>query len=284
MVTKTLKVDVFDVEEAGEEFPIAIRRATRADDGARLREANRKVRRLEHYRNTKNYTLLNFATFNYPGPGRVAADSPVAPIGLAGGEHFSQETAMLFDNEAGLVFLEAGRGGMGPGAVASYFEGFIREGAYALVPRLDPEAAAKARRMHQFRKIRMRVSVGLFAPEDRQHGVGMLETFAESLEGKFIDVVVSVGPERKRTMIPQAIQNLVNEALGAHDEGRVSKLLLQGRDHEDESPEWIDLIQHRERRTRELLVDPARRWVVHEARWDALVQIREDYLRDVAAA
>ena len=286
MVTKSLKVDIFEVEEAGSPMSVAIRRAIGASREDRVREANRKERRLEHHRNDGGYILLNFVTFNFPGPGRVEASQPAVPIGLGAGQYFSQETAMLYDDEMGLVFLEAGRGGMGPGAVANYFQGFARDANYVLVPRLDEAASAKARRKRLLRKIRMRVSLAPISAADEHESLSALRAFSEPVNGGFIDVLISAGPARRRTLSLDGAWKLVSEALAAYaeDEGSILKLTLEGRDHEDESPELIDLLQHRERRTRELNVDPVRRWVDYNVRWDALAQIRGDCLRDAVVA
>ena len=167
METKPFKVNIFDVDVGGDEpagqplLAEAIERASRCSREDRVRNVALKDRRLEHYDRFQDGFLLNFVTFDFPGPGRVSQQAPAVPIGLRGDEFFANETAVLYDPDVNLAFVEATRNGMGAGAIADYFESFAeRTTAYRLIPRLDPDATARARRQRQFRKVVMRVALG----------------------------------------------------------------------------------------------------------------------------
>ena len=287
METKLFKVNIFDVDigdgPIGQlPFADAIERAWGHPFEERVRNVNLKDRRLDHLERDQECLLLNFITFDFPGPGRVRQPTPAAPIDLAGDEFFAHETAMLYDPEENLAFIEAMRGGVGPGAITDYLESFAGRAAYRLVPRLDQGASARARRQQQFRKLVMRVAVGPVGAVDHDLGIGAIEAFGEGFGARFVDVEIKVGPERTRSLLPDSIRGFLPHALQAHEEGRVTTLKLEGREHDDDPPELIDLLQHREKRERKLPVDDRHRKVIHEVRWDALKEIHRDFLRDVA--
>ena len=128
----------------------------------------------------------------------------------------------------------------------------------------------------------MRVALGPMTAADRDEDIGAIEALGDAFGAKFVDIEFKVGPERGRTLLLDRVSNLLSRAMQAHDEGRVTVLKLHGREHDDDPPELIDLLQHRERRERLLPVDADHRRVVHEIRWDTLKEIRQDFLRDVA--
>ena len=289
MEVKSFKVNIFDVsiDEDGPPGQIPFLRAIeRACDCAfdrRGRYVNLKERRLEHDNRLDGCYLLNFITFNYPGPGRVRDGAPAAPIGLDAEEYFSHETAMLYDPDEHLAFIEAGRGGMGSGAIARYMAEFATAASvYQMVPRLDPYAAARARRFRQFRKVEMRVACGPAGSVDRHLGVGAIEAFGEEYGARHVDVVLTVGRERWQGLMLNSVRRLfgLQSDNDDHDDG-IEKLKVYGRENEDDPLEVIDLIQHRETRERPLPVDANSRQINHFTRWHALGEIRQDFLRDV---
>ena len=203
MKAKPFKANIFDVDVGGDEaggqlpFAKAIERVRALPLGDRVKNVKLKDRRLEHHDQHQGCFLLNFTTFDFPGPGRVSQPTPAVPIGLREDEFFANETAMLYDPDEELAFVEAMRGGMGAGAIADYFEWFAgRATAYRLIPRLDPEAAARARRQRQFRKVVMRVALGPVSAVDRDGDVGAIEALGEAFGARFVDVELKIGPER----------------------------------------------------------------------------------------
>lgn len=289
MAERTFKANIFDVEIDNDgrrgrlPFERAIERACSGAPEDRVRNVNLKDRRLEHWERDRGCYLLNFTTFDYPGPGRVREATPAAPIGLADDEFFSHQTAMLYDPDEQLAFIESGRAGMGPGAIAKYLGRFRNPQAnYLMMPRLDPEASARARRYRQFRRVEMRVALSPAGAMDRDSDVGVIEAFGERYGAKSIDVVMGVGRERRRSLGIDSILGLLRDALRAHGDDRVEVLKVYGRENEDDDLEFIDLIQQRERRERVLTVDRDTRQVNHVNRWRALTDIRQEFLRDVA--
>ena len=188
---------------------------------------------------------------------------------------------MLYDADTNLAFVEATRGGMGPGAISKYFEEFVDQVTiYLLVPRLDDLASARARRCQQFRKVEMRVALGPVNRLDRAMGVGVLEAFGDEYGARTVDVVMKVGRARSSRLSMNPVRRLLTDALRAHDEERVEVLKVYGKENEDDPLELIDLLQHREKRVRELPIDRDSREVAHEIRWRALLDIRREFLVD----
>ena len=290
MPEKSFKANIYDVEVDDEgpdrrlPFADAIQRAGAETLENRVRNVSGKDRRLDNIDKVDGCFRLNFTTFEFSGPGRVRRPDPAMAIGLHRDESFSNETAALYDRDNNLVFLEAMRGGMSSGAIARYFREFGGEGAeYILVPRLDDDAAARARKQQVVRKVIMRVALGPAASADRRLGVGAIEAFGEEFGARSIDLEIKAGPERSHTLILERVRNFLGAfAERADDDVRIERLRLAGKEHDDDPLEIIDLLQHRECRERVLQVDEDQRKIVHTERWSALSSIRQEFLRDVA--
>ncbi len=288
MPTKPFKVNIYDVElpqsESAESgltsFGVAIDGACGQPLDERYSDVNEKGRRLEHCDEREGCHLLNFVTFEFAGPGRSAPKTPAAPIDLDRDESFAHETAMLYDPEANLAFVESTQGGMGPGAIVSYFERFANRGTYyRLIPRLDDDAAARARRHQTIRSLIMRVNIGQVTEADRASGIGVIKSLGETYDAGYINIEVKTSPEeRRKSLRVPSIWETINTIIGSNDANNVTQLKVSGRENDDEPLEIIDLIQHREKRERLLNVDGTSRKIPHEERWNALIDIRREFL------
>ena len=285
MPEKSFRVNIFDIElpedHRGVQTPFgtAIENACGMLRTNRYREVNGKGRRLEDHDQREGCYLLNFATLEFAGPGRSAPATAVAPFDLAQEESFAHETAMLYDPEAELAFVESGQIGMGPGAIARYFEEFVSSSAeYSLIPRLDDEAAARARQHQTIRRFTMRVAMGPVTEADRNAGIGLLKSFGEGYGAGTIDIEIKAQRERGRTLSIGTVWNTITNIWGDSNENNVTQLKVYGREHDDEPLEDIDLLQHREKRERTLPVDVNERKILCEYRWNALIEIRREFL------
>ena len=292
MTDKLFKVKVYKVEtpqitedgqirfSGGATLENAIKRAYAQSITDRCRSVNGKQRRLEQCRQNEEYSLLHFVTSEFTGPGRFSRDQAEAPIDLAPNESFSHGTAMLYDHQTNLAFLEAVLLGMGPGAVASYCEEFVDDMTkYQLVPRLDEDASARARRHRTIRSIEMKANLGPVTRTDRDGGYGAVQAFGNELDGGTIFVRVSVARSRKATLLIPKVWELVTHAFGStNEDNAITGFKLNGREHDDDYLEDIDLIEHHESRERLLTVDNALRQISYENRWNALIDIRREFL------
>lgn len=285
MPNKPFRVSVFEVrlpedaDGASSAFENAITLAYKAPINERLKDINGKYRRLENYDLSGAYSLLNFITLAFDGPGRSALESPAVPINLEADENFSYETAMLYDPEENLVFLESGQGGMGPGAVARYFRGFTEhQEEYLLIPRLDAEASARARRYQTIRGFTFRAATGQVTNIDHDAGIAPMKAFSDGFGAETMKFEIKAGRAIGQTLSINNIWRLIDNILGSNSDNNVTELKLYGREHDDDALELIDLIQHREKRERMLDVDPDSRNVPHEARWQALLNIRKEFI------
>lgn len=290
MPEKRFRVNIYDVGFSGDagpgtSFSTALDNAIAQPLALRYREANGKGRRLENDARRDDIYLLNFVTFEFAGPGRSRPITPAQHINLGADESFAHETAMLYDPNAELAFVESTQGGMGPGAIASYFAAFAGDRTeYLLLPRLDDGAGARARRHETIRTIRslfIQVSIGPVTAADREAGTGVLKAFANDYSASSINVEIKAGRGKRDSLLTDSIKSTINALLGRSDETAITKLQVKGRQHDDDPYEIIDLIQHREKRDVPLPVDSSVRKVLHPIRWDALLSIHQDFLRNV---
>ena len=242
------------------------------------RRANEKRCRLEHDSRQDHCFLLNFAVAAFDGPGHFRHETQVVPFGLQEGEAFAHETAMLYDPENKLVLLESSQRGMTRVSVARYFMTFaLPKTRFELVPVLDDEAASRARRYKTVRSLSMKVALPAFTNVDRDAGVGAIQALGERFGAGSIDLTINAEPKRKSLFLDK-LWEATDFILGQGDSESISNLTIDGREFDEDSFSVIDLIQHREKRTRMLEVDSKERKVPHTERWSALVQIRKEFL------
>ena len=285
MPEKPFRVNVYEVQlpedadGASSTFENAITLACKASIDERLKELDGKYRRLEHCDLSGEYLLLNFITLAFDGPGRSTPQSPAVPINLEADENFSHESAMLYDPAKDLVFLESGQGGMGSGTVAKYFREFAghRED-YLLIPKLDAEASARARNHQVIRRLTMQAVTSQITSMDRDNDIGVIHSLREGYGAESIKIEFKAARRQDSSLSKDSIWRLINSVWRSSDDNDVSELKLYGREHDSDNLELIDLIQHREKRERTLDIDPGTRNVPHEARWQALVDIRKEFI------
>ncbi len=292
MTDKLFKVRVYKVEtldsiESGQmrfagrtKFENAITRAYAQSITNRCRLINGKYRRLEECRQDAEYSLLHFVTSEFTGPGRFSQNQAVTPINLAPDESFSHGTAMLYDHQAKIAFVETTLVGMGSRAIANYCEMFVDDMTkYDLVPRLDEDASARARKHNTIRRVDMKANIGPVTRADRDGGYGAVQAFGNELEGETIFVRISVSRARTSTLLIRKVWELFNYASGSTSEDNaVTEFKLSGREHDNDNLEDIDLIEHHESRERLLTVDSTLRQISYQDRWNALIEIRQEFL------
>lgn len=287
MPEKRFRVNIYDVgfsegASPGTPFSTAVDNAIALPLDRRYMEANEKGRRLEHYEHREGIYLLNFVTFEFAGPGRSRPITPAEHINLGADESFAHETAMLYDPETALAFVESTRGGMGSGAIASYFEAFSGDKTeYQLIPRLDDEAATRARNHQTIRNLSIRVGMGPVTSADHAANMRVLKAFGEGFGAGQIDIEIKSLRERNHSLGLGRVWEAVNAILGSGGDHTVTQLKVTGREHDDERYEVIDLFQHREKKERILAIDSITRKVDHTVRWNALTDIRQRLLSDV---
>ena len=292
MSEKSFKVNVYEVTLPGEDdddmpdtsgdisFSDAIENACARSLPDRFREVNGKGRRLENYEQRDDCYCLNFVTLEFSGPGRSERETAAVPIDLGADEEFAHQTAMLYDPDLNLAFVESTQTGMRYGAIARYFRGFsFPRTEYQLVPRLDDDAAARARRHQIIRSLTMRVAMGPVTDADRDAGTGVIKSLGEGYDAGTIDIVIKAQRERGRSLSIGRVWQTANSILGNDNMNNVTQLKVYGREHEDDELELIDLIQHREKREYKLQLDDTERNIPYEDRWNTLLEVRQEFLQ-----
>lgn len=283
---ESFKANIFDVEEvegdqgASMSFADAVGAAHLKSDEERIVGVNGMNRRMEHYKVEEDGFFMNFVTFRYSGPGRVSDDSPISSFELREKDYFGYETSALYDPNHGLAFVESCRPGMTGSAIAQYYRGLLGKRAmFDFVPRLDPEASARARRMEEIRSLEMRVIANPVTSEDED--IGPISAVARGYEASYCTIKFGVEPVKGRSLRWEKIRNTLPRIMRAAENNDVQGLKVNGRRNEDEEFELINLLQHREQRTFMLEVHQHDRKIPHEIRWDALNDIRRDFVRNL---
>ena len=283
MPNKVWKANIYAVtsEHAEGGSPIelseAIGRALNCPLLEREKDIGGKRRRLDYASQENGLYLLNFVSFEFSGTGKVRQGQVVQSVALQPDESFAPETAMLYDPENSLAFIESAIGSMGPHAIVDYFQEFADpRDKYFLEPMADPDARARARRHQTIRKLEMRVNAGTVTEIDREAGVGPLRALGNEFGGESINIEIAAGRTKASSLNLDAIERLFTSIFGqgtSRDMPHITKLRVNGREYDDDPVELIDLIQHRQWRQASLSIDPDTRKIPHRLRWDTLVNL-----------
>ena len=288
MAEKPFTVNIYQVDIQNDDeqqlrfvdnsFDAAITAACASSFNDKNKDVDGKMCRLENDDRQEDYSQLNFATAAFDGPGHFSQTTRVAPFGLQQDESFAHETAMLYDPEQNLIFLESSQRGMTRVTIARYFMKFaLPKTEYELIPILDDEAASKARRYRTVRSLTIGVALPAFTKTDHEEGASAIQALGDRFGASFIEMTIKAEPNKK-TLLVDKLWETTDFLLGQSDSDSISNLTIDGREYDEDSFAVIDLIQHREKRTRMLQVDSVERKVPYNDRWQALVQIRREFL------
>lgn len=285
MPDKEFKAGVYDVMVDGNSitlqshdvFRTAVETTAERSTDERWQQWSDKPRRLEACRPHGSMLLMNFVTAEFAGPGRTRQAAPVSPIGLREGEYFAHETAALYDPELGVVLLESGMGGMGPGAIKAYFRFFHPNCNVNLCRRVDPEATAKARSFQVFRQLHLRVAIGPVSEYERRLGTGVLQTLGDDYKAQVIDIVLKCRRAKDGTLDDGRLRAMMDVVTGDGGGNIYERVQVQGRAEEDERLELIDLISQPLKSARNLPIDPMSRQISHKDKWDALINMHAEF-------
>ena len=275
MPNKRFRVTIYDVEAESKSerrpavpFEEAIRKTYAESVEDREQTISAKLRRLEHFRSDKPVCFANLITFEFSGPGRVKRGERTRAIPMDEDEFFYPETALLYDPDSQLAFVESSQS-MTTGPIARYFAKFANGTKYTFTPRVDADAAARARAFVAFRSVNMRMSLGPITDQDRELGLAPIKELLGDFEGGYIDVTLKTQRERDRSLAPNVIQRLI-DAVRENQGPPVEKLEISGRPYEEDPAQFIDIFQHREKRDRDLPIDDETRNIPHRLRWESL--------------
>jgi hypothetical protein len=167
-------------------------------------------------------------------------------------EGLGEATAFLFDPDLSILVLQRNHYAVSPGGFAHYFakKGTVMYIDLKPVLRLDAMARLATMRLHR----RLEISVAglqnvgpLRQLRDAGVGVSSLIDISRELNGPKVSILVSMGHEQgslERVMdfVRDARATFSNEARrGAH----ITKIVISGKEGEDEPLEIIDLIEDR---------------------------------------
>ena len=244
------------------------------------REINKKNRYLEAHGRRGTCIVLDFTTRNYSGPGRGNKGHPAIPMGLSSGEQYAHHTAVLYDPKEALVLIELGRPGMNAGNVAHFFQEFSpKDIQFILNPVMDSQAQARAMLHKEFRSVTLQVAVsGPSTPADRQAGLALASTFARELGGGVMNIEIKAS--RQKSLTREHVQALITKVVSPKTRSPIIGMKTKGREHDDDPLELIDLLQSREIRSKMLSINETERTVPRDTRWDALEEIRDEFVLD----
>ena len=215
MPEKSFKTNIYEVKLPDDShyqtpFRVAIDNALTNPLGWRYMEIKGKGYRLEDADQKEDCYVLDFVTFEFYGPGRSDRDTAAVRIDLGPDEDFIHRTAMLYDPNLGLAIVESARSAMRNGAIAQYFRNFSQPRTeYLLVPKLDDDAATRARRHQIVRNLTMRVAVGPATSTDHDAGIGVIKSFGEEYDAGTIDIEIKARQERGRTLSLGGVWNTI---------------------------------------------------------------------------
>ena len=283
---KSFKVNIYQVELEEIEnviqipFAQAIQNAWNQPVTGRFKRVGGRGHRLDRFQQQGDCVLMAFTSFTFYGPGRVTIQTPIAPMGLAADEHYGHDTSLVYDQSTEKVFVEANINGLGSGAIAQYFRQFTNaHSQYTLVPVLDEDASARARRHQTIRSVTMQMVTGPITAADHSAGTSTLKALGGEVEGASVNVEIKAQRSPKASLNVGEVWRILTQWLDNPRDKGITDLRVKGREHDDERFEIINLLQQHQKGEILLEVNDDTRNIPLANRWDALLEVRNHFIQ-----
>lgn len=221
--------------------------------------------------------FLDFGKFRrVHGPGAASQNTAVRGFEFQDGEVFCEETAMLYDPGSRYAVIQYNHYGARPGSIQEYFNSFVdgEPYTYELRPKYDEDAERRFEQSTATRRLTFAIDGRLFSNQDYEAGTPLAQAIelARRTDGVRLELTVSVGSYRNRSLRPNVIRNMIAALLRKHEDmpDAVSRVEVGMLTDQDARMEVVDLIAQRLTHTFEGLPLGDDLRIPRDSRYDAL--------------
>jgi hypothetical protein len=216
----------------------------------RMRKVGFQEMRLEDAKppsDGKKYWLLDFGKMRRDGgPGHASDATPIESFDLAQGEAFAEETAMLFDPDAGIIALQYNHHGPRSGSIADYLGAYDQSSAnlYDFKVQLTADAQARLQNKVVFTRLELKVAPALLSDAFKKNNVALTEVVNNNQKHFGGDTVfIEIGLDRMSSGSLSLKKWFKPFFSLANDETEATKhLVIHGRDQAGLPVEPVDLL------------------------------------------
>jgi hypothetical protein len=238
--------------------------------------------------NESPYWLLDFTKLRFDhGPGRVGRTTEIAGFDLEDDEGFGEETAALYDADAGFMLVQYNHHGVRAASIEKYFNAIGHNpdafSAYKLLVKMDQTSEIKLARKQFISKIHYKISTSNLTEAHRNAGLSLRQSLALSEEqrGGSIEITISAPPRENLFMASarqtiEALREMV-AADQAEDTRVVTQFEVEGRDDVLDRAEAVNMISPKLVLTIDGLTLGGDRRYTRRSRWDALLRARRGW-------
>lgn len=256
-MAKQVTVNIFDVEwdekRGTQKFSDTLDEFSQLPLDQRWREDIRLEHVVTQEINSFKVYKLDFVKRREVGPGRLANDTPLKPIQMAGDEDFGEETAAFYVPRKKWLLVLHNHAGIGPSRMMAYCNALDpgvedRHFDYAALPKLDAAVLQKLKGMSGITSVSVTATIDAFAAAEANSGTSLAQA-SQAVKPKRISLQLMANNSRKKGNFLErfSTQRLIDGLLkGGSD---VTKLQVSGESNEVEGKDLvIDLLHHKIKR------------------------------------
>jgi len=256
---RKMKIDYYQVELPKDEtktFETLIKSvADSADDRTRNEKYNHVPFRLQEAHESGSLWIGNMVKIRMDGiPPKTKLTGEQEDIDLDDDEGLGEETAFLYDPKTKILVTQRNRFAVSTSAFARYWVLRCGIDVLSLNPVLRSDAMKRMEQMRVHRKLEVSVAglnnMQIF--QNQGKGVGALVDLSTEFKAPIVSIAVSMGHNKgtlaKVKDYADKLMKAVNTSTSSRNQkksGAVTKILVSGKEGDDEPTEVVDLLEDR---------------------------------------
>lgn len=266
---RTMRVDYYTVEAHGQGSMVAVLRKINAipNTSRRNRTLSTHPVRLdickEHQKNGDTVFECDIIKIRMENlPIKAGTNGSKADLDFEPHEGVGEETAFLYSQKHNMLVMQSNRLGVTPNLFEAYVNHFADVGnSFELCPVISKDTLEKLSHASSLRNFTLRVHPAAGREYLRQCGasVSSAVTAMEEIGGESIEITVSVGRGKDKTLSLKTVRNMVHSLIRHNEDTSDINKLQTTADLDDEGLVPIDFLKDRIRFTDEIEYDADRR-------------------------
>jgi hypothetical protein len=236
------------------------------------------------------YWLIDFTRLRFDhGPGKVNRNTPIEDFNLNNDEGFGEETAALYDESSGYLFIQYNHFGVRSGSIATYLNDIRtnQNDVYSLHVKMDGDSEVRLARTNIIKKLNFKIAPVNMSTDMRQAGVSVdrILKLSDELNAETIEVTISSGKSGNSNLLFGKVSKVINALKEMmHQDDRfnnseitpraLQKFEVYGKKELDSITEEIDMISPKLEYDIDGLVLGEGKRFTQESRWGALIRAR----------
>ncbi len=212
------------------------------------------------------------------GPGKASQTDPASGFEFKPGERFAEETALLYDSNSGVVFVQYNHHGSRVGIISEYFNIYTGNPKTSIefLPKMTHDFERRLESKSIIKSVEISVSPAILQGTDRDLSIEKALSMLEQSSGSSrINMVLRAGKGKSKSLNNSKARSLINWIQSKISTGAISAAKIRAKNDIDSEIELIDMIAERLYSTQTITTGNDLRWPRQE-RYNCLSGARDE--------